>query len=267
MSGISHDIHKLAERLHDAEVNGIPIPAFSTEYPDLRVEHCHEIQLLNVGRRLREGERVVGYKVGLTNREAQKHFKVYQPDLGHLYDSMAVDHDGEIEFEKLIQPKIEGEVAFVLKKELRGPGLTIVDVMGAIDYATIALEVLDCRFEDWKLAHSDLVADNGASSRFVLSPQKHLLDGLDLSELGMALSKNGQVWSTGAGVAVMGNPVAAVVFLANELGRRERFLVAGEVVLSGAVTGMLRVEAGDSFTCEMGKLGSVSVRFSRGSLQ
>lgn len=254
-------LHELAEKLNAAEVSRVPIEPLSKLHPDLTEEEAYAIQWINVARCMREGHRVVGYKAGLTSREAQRQFNVFKPDFGHLFDFMTVLEDTAIDLSELIQPKIEGEVAFVLGKDLKGPGLTLVDVVSAIDYATTAIEIVDSRIRDWKISAVDTIADNGSSSRVVLAGTKHKLDGLNLPHLGMALSKNGEVMVTGAGAAVMGNPLSAVVFLANELAKQDCIMNAGQVILSGSLSSMLSIRPGDSFTCEIAELGKASIRF------
>jgi len=254
-------LHEIAECLSEAEKTRTPIEGLKVTYPDLSEDDAYDIQLVNAARAMKEGNRIVGWKVGLTSREAQRQFKVFNPDFGHLFDSMAVLEDEEISMCSLIQPKIEGEIAFVLGKDLKGPGITIVDVLSAVDYALVSMEIVDSRIRDWKITAIDTIADNGSSARFVTSAVKKKIDGLDLSTVGMALSRNGEIMVTGAGAAVMGNPLSAVVFLANELGRHDRSLRAGEVILSGALSSMLTVSPGETYACEMLGLGRVSVRF------
>jgi 2-keto-4-pentenoate hydratase len=257
-------IHEISDRLYEAERSCQPIDSLAKTYPSLTDEDSYGIQLVSASRVLRDGGRVVGYKIGLTSREAQRYFNVFKPDFGHLFDHMAVLEDEEIALSRLIQPKIEGEIAFVLGRDIKGPGVTIVDVLNAVDYALVSMEIIDSRIRDWKITATDTIADNGSSALFVLSAVKKKIEGNDLSTVGMALSRNGEIMQTGAGAAVMGNPLNAVVFLANELGKHDRALLAGEVILSGAMAGMLAVAPGDSYTCEMLGLGRVSVRFGQG---
>jgi len=254
---------KIADALDSAERERSPIEALATLYPGITEEDAYAVQNINAQRAVKNGKRLVGYKLGLTSREAQRQFNVFQPDFGHLFDSMAVLDDGVIQLSSLIQPKIEGEIAFVLGRDLKGPGVTIIDVLGAIDYATAALEIVDSRIKEWRITAEDTIADNGSSSRFVLCGVKRRIEGIDFSGLGMALYQNGEVKVTGAGAAVMGNPLAAVVFLANELSKFDRTLRAGEVILSGALSSMLTVAYGDFFSCEIASLGKVRVRFTQ----
>jgi 2-oxopent-4-enoate hydratase len=253
-------LYEMAEKLRVATCDREPIEPLSTTYPGMTEEDAYAIQMIYCGSQLRDGKRLIGYKVGLTSAEAQKQFKISQPDFGHLFNDMSLVEESELSLSKLIQPKIEGEIAFVIGKDLRGPGLSPTDVLGAIEYATTAMEIIDSRIRDWKITAVDTIADNGSSSLFVLSGKKTRLDNLALPHLGMALSRNGEVAVTGAGAACLGNPLNAVVFLANELARNGRPLLAGEVILSGSLGPMIPLRSGESYTCEIQKLGSVSLR-------
>jgi len=252
---------EIAKALGRAKKDRAPIPSLEDTFPGLTEEDAYEIQFTTAASALTEGHRLVGYKVGLTSREAQKQFRVFKPDFGHLFDDMAILEEEEITLSRLIQPRIEGELAFVLKDDLTGPGVTIVDVMSAVDFMTVVLEIVDSRIRDWKISAVDTIADNGSSALFVLSGTKKSCDGIELRNVGMALSRNGEVTVTGAGAAVMGNPLSPLVFLANELGKSGRSLKAGEVILSGSFSSMLSIKSNDFFTCEMGGIGRVSVRF------
>jgi 2-keto-4-pentenoate hydratase len=264
MGALGQEIRqRLANRLHEAETSRQPVPPLSAEFPEMGEEDAYSVQNLNAVRSISHGDRLVGYKIGLTSREAQRHFKVFKPDYGHLFDRMCVLEDTEVALGSLIQPKIEGEIAFVLGRDMRGPGLTIVDALNAIDYATVSMEIIDSRIQNWKISAVDTIADNGSSALYVLGGKRTPIANLDFAHLGMNLSRNGEILVTGAGAAVMGNPLSAVVFLANELARQNKGLLAGEVVLSGSLAGMLTMNHGDVFTCEIRSLGKVSVRCPR----
>lgn len=254
------ELQNLAEQLQRAETERVAVEPFSARFPELNVDVSRDIQLINVARRLREGERIVGYKLGLTSREAQAHFKVFQPDFGHLFETMSVEEEGVLELKSLIRPKIEAEIAFVMGKDLRGPGVTVADAAVSVDCALASLEIIDSRFKDWKVTAADLIADNAASSRFVLGSVPRKITDLDLTSIGMALSCNGEVMVTASGAAVMGSPLNAIVFLANQLGKSGRGLQAGDIVLSGSLGGMLNITATASYTAEFQGLGRVSVR-------
>ncbi len=254
-------IHEAADKLFVAEQTATPIAPLSSLKNELSENDAYDIQLTNTARHIREGKRVVGYKIGLTSRELQQKFGVGEPDFGHLLDGMAVDQEGEIDLSTLISPRIEGELAFVMAKDLKGPGVTVNQTIAAVDSVIVAMEIVDSRICDWKLKHADLVADNGVSCRFVLSGAKHLIDGKDFATMGMVVYRNGEVWDTGAGSAVMGNPLTALTLLTNKLGLHDRGLKAGEVVLSGAFGALIPVQTGDYYRCEIGRLGSTGVRF------
>jgi 2-keto-4-pentenoate hydratase len=251
---------EIADKLDKAEATCVPISPLVETYPGMEEKDAYQIQWMVASRALRAQRHLVGYKIGLTSLEAQKHFKVFEPDYGHLFDSMSVNEESEIYLHKLIQPKIEGEIAFVLGQDLKGPGITPAQVMKAVDYVTTSFEIIDSRIQNWKITAKDTIADNGSSARFVLAGKKTKLDGLALPHLGMALYKNNEVVITGAGSAVMGNPLNAVAFLANLLAQQDRGLLEGQVVLSGSIGGMVSMSPGDHFSVEIQTLGKVSVR-------
>lgn len=251
---------EIADKLDRAEATCSPIEPLVETYSGMEEKDAYQIQWMVASRALRAQRRLMGYKIGLTSLEAQKHFKVYEPDYGHLFDSMAINEDSEIDLSKLIQPKIEGEIAFVLGSDLKGPGITTSQVIRAIDYVTTSFEIIDSRIKNWKITAKDTIADNGSSARYVLAGQKTLIEKVSLPHLGMALYKNGEVAITGSGAAVMGNPINAITFLANTLGKHDRALLEGQVILSGSLGGMVSMNSGDYFTVEIQKMGRVTVR-------
>ena len=200
-------------------------------------------------------------KIGLTSVAVQKMLGVDEPDYGHLLDSMVVENGGTIDTKTMLLPKIEGEIAFVLKKDLKGPNVTAVDVIQATDYVLPALEIVDSRVQDWKIKLQDTVADNASSGLYVLGGKPTKLEDIDLELLGMVLSQNGEMVNTGVGAAALGNPATCVAWLANRLADYDISLKAGEVILSGALSGMVVAKSGDSFTARFAHLGQVSVNF------
>jgi 2-keto-4-pentenoate hydratase len=252
---------ELAEALCRAETERKPIAPLTEAHPDLTLEEAYAIQLENVERKLREGHRVVGKKIGLTSKAMQQMLGVDQPDYGHLLDTMAVESGGEVPMDRLLQPKAEAEIAFVLKSDLQGPGLTVADVLSAVDYLVPAIEIIDSRIRDWKIKLADTIADNASSGMFVLGDSRVAVDHVDLRLMGMVLEKNGEVVLTGAGSAVLGNPAIAVAWLANKLSEFGLSLKAGEVILSGALSAAVAVAKGDAVTAHFAHLGSVGVRF------
>lgn len=254
-------IAQIADKLRSAGETRTPVPPLTEQFPDLTEDDAYKVQWANAAARLKHGHRVVGFKIGLTSREAQKHFQVFKPDFGHLFEDMAVADGGEILLDDLIQPKVEGEIAFVLGRDLQGPGLTIVDALCAVDFVCAALEIIDSRIRDWKIRAPDTIADNGSSARFVLGSRRVPFFDLDLATIGMNLSCHNEVMITAAGAAVMGNPLNALVFLANELATHSLGLRAGQVVLSGSLGGMLNVNRNEYFSADFLRLGRVAVGF------
>jgi 2-oxopent-4-enoate hydratase len=255
------DVRSMADDLFAAERDRRQIPPLSSRAA-LSPQDAYAIQLANVDRRLKAGERVVGKKVGLTAKVIQQMLKVDQPDYGHLFESMRVGDGATFQASELLQPRIEPEIAIVLKKSLRGPGLTDLDILNATEAVAAALEIVDSRIEAWKITFADTVADNGSSARFVLGKKRTLPTEIDLRTAGTILSKNGQIAGTGAGAAVLGaNPFRAVAWLGNTLAGAGLELAAGDVILPGALCAMVAVAAGDVVEADFGPLGTVSVRF------
>lgn len=250
-----------AERLLAAQASRTPIPPLTERYPELTGRQAYGIQKEIVARWTAAGARVVGKKIGLTSKAAQNHFGVFEPDYGHLTDTMSRPEDSVVDINELIQPKIEGEIAFVLSRDLSG-SVTAHEVLRAIDFALPVLEICDTRIEGWKLRAPDLVADNTCSAMFVTGGVRRRVDDLDLRRLGMVLERNGEVIDTGASVAVMGNPINAVAHLVRKLADVGSGLAAGELVLSGAIGTMIPVAPGDRYTLRIEGLGTTRIAFS-----
>jgi 2-oxopent-4-enoate/cis-2-oxohex-4-enoate hydratase len=186
---------------------------------------------------------------------------VHQPDFGYLTDAMVVNQGDAIDMASLIQPRAEGEIAFVLKRDLMGPGVGVADVLAATECVMPCFEIVDSRIHDWKIKIADTVADNASCGAFVLGCRAVGPLDIELYSCGMVLEKNGEVVATGAGAAALRSPLNAVAWLANTLGRLEIPLKAGEVVLSGALAAMFPAQRGDHFRVSIGGLGECSVRF------
>jgi len=252
----------IAEKLYEAEMHAAPIGPLTAIYPDLTPEQAYEIQLEGVAIRLeRDSRKIVGKKIGLTSIAMQKLIGVGEPDYGHLLDHMLVREGESIPCDQLLLPRVEGEVAFVLNRTLKGPGVTIADVLRATEGVMASIEVVDSRVRDWKIKLPDTIADNASSARFVVGSRLVRPDDINLRLLGMVLEKNGEVINTGAGAAVLGHPAASVAWLANKLGQFGIALEEGEIILSGALTAAVDARAGDSFLISFQDLGTVGVRF------
>ncbi|WP_050469189.1 2-oxopent-4-enoate hydratase [Herbaspirillum chlorophenolicum] len=254
-------IQTLGDRLYEALQSRAPIAPLTETDPGITIDDAYRIQLRMIQRRIDAGERVIGKKIGVTSRPVMDMLNVRQPDFGHLTSAMVVPDGGAIEAAGLIAPKAEGEIAFLLKHDLRGPGVTAADVLRATEYVMPCFEIVDSRIRDWKIRIEDTVADNASSGMFVLGDQAVDPRELDLSLVGMTLEKNNEIAVTGAGAAALGHPVNAVAWLANTLGRLDMGLRAGEVILSGALGAMVPVKAGDQLHLSLGGMGSASVRF------
>jgi 2-oxopent-4-enoate hydratase len=255
------DISALASELADAEQTRKQIAPLSSR-ADLTPADAYAIQLANVRRRTANGERVVGKKVGLTAKTIQIALGVDQPDFGHLFASMEVADGGSCAVDELIQPRAEAEIGIILKRDLRGPGLTDLDVLDATEALVPMLEIVDSRITDWKIRFVDTVADNGSAARFVVGTQRTPPAGIDTRTVGVVFEKIGELIGTGAGAAVLGaNPFRAVAWLANTLAADGLELHAGDVIMPGALCAMVPVSKGDVASANFGILGTVSVTF------
>ncbi|THF55186.1 2-oxopent-4-enoate hydratase [Pseudothauera rhizosphaerae] len=230
--------------------------------PDITIPDAYRIQQRFVARRLQAGETIIGKKIGATSKPVQDFLGVYQPDFGMLTSGMAFQEGDTIDLGTLIQPKAEAELAFVLKDDLKGPGITAMDVIRATDYVLPCFEIVDSRIADWQIKIQDTVADNASCGVYVLGKTKGDPRRLDITLAGMVLEKNGELFSTGVGAAVQGSPANAVAWLANTLGELGIPFKAGEVILSGSQSSLVPVADGDELVCTVGGLGQCRVRFS-----
>jgi len=257
------DLHRqLADELWEADRTAKPIDPLTDRYDDLAIEDAYAIQTINIDRRIAEGQRVIGRKVGLTSKPMQDLLGVDEPDFGVLTDEMIVEDGDLIALSRLVQPRVEAELAFVMARDLAGPGVSTPTALDAIAGALPAVEVVDSRVADWKIKLIDTVADNASSGLLVVGGRMRPVSELDLRLLGVVVSRNGEVIDTGAGAAALGNPARCVAWLANKLGSLGSGLKAGDVVLPGAVHKMVPVQPGDVFRAEFDHLGPVTVRFS-----
>jgi 2-keto-4-pentenoate hydratase len=254
-------LDEMSAALIQARRDQQPIAPLSERYPDLSVDDAYLVQQAVVQERVSSGHSVVGWKVGLTSRAMQEMLGVDEPDYGALTSDMILSDGAQISRAGLIAPRIEAEIAFVLAEPLKGPGVTARDVRRATLGVAAALEVIDSRIVDWRIRLVDTVADLASSARIVLSPHVVSLADFDLRLLGVVLSRNGVVQETGAGAAVLGDPLEAVAWTANRLGELGVTLDAGAVVMPGALHRAVAASAGDSFEARFDRLGPVALHF------
>ena len=249
-----------AEALRDARDQRRPIAPISVSHGIAGLEAAYAVAELNTRARLAAGARIVGKKVGLTSKAVQQQLGVDQPDFGVLFDDMEVLSGQEVPAGRLMQPKIEAEVAFVVGRDLAGARPSYAEFLASLAYALPALEIVDSAIADWKITLVDTVADNASCGLYVLGDQPLAIAALQLGELGMSLTKNGAVASVGTGAACLGHPLRAAYWLACEMAQRGQALRAGEVILSGALGPMVPVASGDVVQAQIGALGSVACR-------
>jgi 2-oxopent-4-enoate/cis-2-oxohex-4-enoate hydratase len=237
------------------------VPPLTTREPSITIDDAYHVSRHLLERRLADGEHLVGKKIGVTSKPVQRMLDVHQPDFGYLTDRMRYPDGAEMPIgRELIQPRAEGEIAFLLARDLTGPGVTPADVLAATECVMPCFEIVDSRIHDWKIRIQDTVADNASSGLFVLG-REALAAGFDFFSCGMVVEKNGEIISTGAGAAALGSPLVCVAWLANTLGGFGVPLLAGEVILSGSLVPLEPVRAGDRMKVTIGGLGTAEVHF------
>lgn len=252
---------RLGDELHEAWRSRTAVEPLTARHPDITIADAYRVQQRFVSRRLEGGERVVGKKIGVTSKAVMDMLGVDQPDFGMLTDRMVRDDGAAIDAAALISPKAEGEIAFLLARDLEGPGVTAAQVIAATEGVLACFEIVDSRIRDWKIRIQDTVADNASCGEFVLGDRLVDPRRVDLLTCGMVLEKNGDVVATGAGAAALGGPANSVAWLANALAAHGAGLKAGDVVLSGSLAAMVPAKAGDRLRVTIGGIGGCSVRF------
>ncbi len=255
-------INQYGDELYAAWLEKKPVAPLREREPEITLSDAYRIQERFVARRVAAGETIIGKKIGATSKPVQEFLGVYQPDFGMLLSGMVYQEGDTIPLDTLIQPKAEAELAFVLKADLKGPGITAMDVIRATDYVLPCFEIVDSRITAWNIKIQDTVADNASCGVYVLGKTKGDPKKLDITLAGMVLEKNGELFSTGVGAAVQGSPANAVAWLANTLGELGIPFKAGEVILSGSQSALAPVSDGDELVCTIGGLGSCRVKFS-----
>ncbi len=251
-----------AERLLQATESGVPCAPVRDLIGATNITAAYAVQERLTAARLAGGARVVGRKIGLTSAAVQAQIGVDQPDFGVLFDDMGYGPDEIVPMSRLLQPKAEAEVAFVLKEDLADGDLDVAQVRAAVDYAVAALEIVDSRVAGWDIRFGDTVADNASSGLYVLGTDRRSLEEVEPVDVEMTMALNGEQVSTGNGVACLGDPLLALAWLAAKAREFGEPLRAGQVILSGALGPMAAVAPGDVVTAEITGLGMVTARFS-----
>ena len=250
-----------AAKLRQAQATKTPISPLRDDIGEHNEELAYAIQQVNTNHKLVDGARIVGKKIGLTSNKVQEQFGVSTPDFGILFDDMEVLNGLSLPISEVMQPKIEGELAFVLGGSLDNDKLTIVDIINSIDYVLPSLEIVGSRIENWNIRIADTVADNASASHYVLGHTPKMLDDIDIVNCKMNMTINGELKSSGSGKDCLGSPLNAVLWLARKMQAVGQPLQAGELILSGSLGPMVVVNAGDHVEAEFEGLGSVSISF------
>ena len=261
MGMVPAQIAEAADLLDAAHTAVRPVNQLTQRYPEMDVADAYAIQQRNLARRLADGRKLVGHKIGLTSAPMQTLLGVDEPDFGYILDDMVVPDGSAVPQARFCAPRVEPEVAFLLRKPLRGPGVTGEEVYAATEAVAVALEIVDSRIADWKRTLPDTVADNASSGAVVLGPWVAYTDQIVLPEARASLVLNGSEIDSGLGSAVLGDPAAAVAWLANALAPFGTDILPGQLVMSGSFTTAAFVHTGDMASATISGLGSVSVVF------
>ncbi len=256
----------MAERLQQAQSKRMPIPPLRDSVAELdavaRADLAYRVQQFNVDHALSQGRRVVGRKIGLTSLAVQNQIGVDQPDFGTLLDDMIYGDNEVVPMARLLQPKVEGEIALVLSKDLPHLHTTWIDIVSATAYVLPAIEIVDSRIADWKIGFFDTVADNASSGLVVVGGTPRKLEGLDLRDCQMEMKRGDEVVSRGAGFNCLGHPLNAAVWLARKMASLQQPLKAGDLILTGALGPMVAAKGGDRFEMQISGMGFVAAQFS-----
>jgi 2-keto-4-pentenoate hydratase len=254
------DAAAAAKALYEARRTGVPIPPFTDTDPGLGMADGYEVQQHLVKMLTGDGEKIVGYKVGLTSKPMQQMVGVDSPDYGPVFGSTLYASGDVVPLSRFIQPKIEAEIVFLLGERLAGPGVTVADVSRSTRGICAAMEIVDSRITDWKIKLADTVADLASNGAAAISSRIVPLGDLDTRLIGMVMTRNGELIDTAAGAAALGDPLAVVAWLANTLGEYGVALEPGHLVMTGALHAAVPMAAGDVFRAEFDRLGPVTVR-------
>jgi 2-oxo-hept-3-ene-1,7-dioate hydratase len=260
-------IENLARELYDARKSRTPLRHFSKRFPEMTIEDGYAIQRAWVALEIADGRAIKGRKIGLTSRAMQLSSQIDEPDYAPLMDDMFFAQGSDIPFSRFIAPRVEVELAFILGKPLRGPGVTLFDVLAATEYVTPAIEIIDSRIEQFDRETKamrkvyDTISDFAANAGIVTGGRPVRPHDVDLRWVGAMLYKNGVIEETGLAAGVLNHPATGVAWLANKIAPYDEQLNVGDVVLAGSFTRPTTAVAGDNIHVDYGPLGSVAIRF------
>jgi|TARA_B100001013_G_scaffold275919_1_gene176297 2-keto-4-pentenoate hydratase len=257
-------IRELAKKIFEADVNRKRIPPFTeTSHPDMTIDDAYQIQLAALEMRIKAGQHVVGKKIGLTNVAVQKARGISEPDYGYLMDVQMGHQDMPIKMSEMVsEPAVECELAFILSKDLKGPGVTAGSVIEATEGVVPAFEIVERRFSPLSKSVIDSICDNAASGKIILGAKLTPATNLDFRTIGLLIEKNGQPLDMSCSAAVLGSPAESVAWLANKMAEYDVSLKRGEIIMSGSIGVMHSPKAGDCFYAHFGNdLGNVKVLF------
>ncbi len=252
-------LKEIAEHLVRAEVEKREVEKVtSTHKADLTVEEAYLVQKEIVEKKIKEGNRIIGPKMGLTSKAKMKQMNIEDPIYGYVFDYMVIENGGKLPLNEVIHPKVEAEIAFVMAEDVEGPGVTGVQILAKTDYVVPALEIIDSRYEKFHFTLPDVIADNASTSRVVFGSKLYRPEAYDLDLIGVTLSINGELKELGAGAAVLGHPAHSLAMLANMLAKKGDKIRKGDVILSGGITSAIRLEEEDVVSGKFDGFGEVS---------
>lgn len=254
------DRQKAADILLAAEAERKPAIQLSKTFPDIQIEDSYAISSMVAARKVAQGQKIIGHKIGLTSKAMQQSSQIDEPDYGHLLDGMLLPDGAKVRHADYCIPRVEPELTFILKEPLKGPGVGLVDVLRATEWVVPSIEIIDARVQNPRKI-TDTVADNGAAAGIVLGGRPVRPDAVDLRWVGAIFYRNSEIEETGIAAGVLGHPAMAIAWLANKVGRFGTVLEPGHLMLSGSFTRPVWAERGDTLHADFGPLGSVSVQF------
>jgi len=260
-------VDALARELYEARRSRMPLRHFSLRHPGMSIDDGYAIQRAWVKLEQADGRTIRGRKIGLTSRAMQLASRITEPDFAPLMDDMFFEAGGDVPVQRFIAPRVEVELAFVLGRDLAGPGASIFDVLRATEYVCPAIEIIDARIEQFDRETGaprkvqDTISDFAANAGIILGGRPARVDAIDLRWVGAMLFKNGVIEETGLAAGVLNHPATGVAWLANKIARYDEQLQAGDVVLSGSFTRPTPAVAGDTLHADYGPLGAIAFRF------